>query len=406
MATPVSTVITYDSDVPAHVSALAALVSAGAVNYGAGIASGVSATAWHGKGIYWDDDGANYEPKGIWDGDVAFNATGIFDGATSYASGIFDGTDGTDGTRYDHGIWDVGTYSGDSGIFLEGSGIYPWQGAGIYDVSAGYNAKGIIDENGNYAGSGLFPGGSAGIQAYGGDGIYWGGCYADMGIFDGANQSSSGIFDGTLNGTYGSGIWDGLAYNPTGIFDGGSYQNLGIYATDGYHIYGVLADGSTFTDIADWTRVSTLRFPSAANVTTAEAVYGLDGELGPGELDMSLYALWQGAGIYTDTTTYFNTGIWNGTRLDTWSGSGIYREGEWLTDFDSTGVFDGTNLTPLADWALISGITFPAAANVTTAEAGWGVDGAGQGPGEIDMSLYTLTSEIPAGGGETSHTFA
>ena len=164
MATPVATVITYDSDDTGMVAALAALVTAGAVDNGAGIAAGsgyyYASGIWNGTSYYSTD----YQGDGIYCyGQYSpWRGAGIYDGAGGFTggwegAGIYDNYNNFCGG----GIWDGWGYQS-YGIYTPPSfsnqfpHTKPWEGAGIYDSDGNYQGtpSGIYDNSGNNMGVG------------------------------------------------------------------------------------------------------------------------------------------------------------------------------------------------------------------------------------------------------------
>jgi len=536
MATPVSTVITYDSDDTGMTTALAALVTAGAVNEGKGIADG---SAYYGSGIF---DGSTYaaggliDPAdgvakgGIWDGTAYYDA-GILVGGTYYANGISyesgyryvaDGiiSEGhVAGLDYAH-IYAGGNLTLPAGADVQagaapyGIGAYGGDGSLVetpsYPITADSKAAQLADDQAEVAAKTAFIvagtdfgtnlGASGGLLAVAdilttGTGVGAGGTYVEpvqSQVQDATNGGTAygpsgatagtlaepatqlatdqaavqaqaanisiavtdllGTVDGTLasmildaagaqNAWQGAGIYtDPATYNATGMFDGFTVtpttdwtltanivfpdvENV-VYNSGDYGIWNPPNNNWAtqyigLLDMSLYALISGIVIPAVENVTTAETAYGLTGELA-GTLDMSLYAPWQGAGIYADTGTYYANGIWDGTAYypngifdgsthyatgiyeeyyslyhasgvlnqngyyTAWIGAGIYLDEvaghasgvlDASGNYSATGHYDGSDITSISDWTLTAGIVIPAVANVSIVETGYGLTG-------------------------------
>ena len=298
MATPVATVITYDSDDTGMVAALAALVTAGAVNNGNGIADGINYNATgivDSNGVYYSDgiligDGSWFETgimvlgayyaygildstgtyaagglidpadgvakSGIWDG-AALQQTGIFDGelyhvkgiydeitASFKPSGIFDGPESGNTGWQATGIFDGSAYYG-RGMF-GGMQVYSYQSYGVMDSLQAMYEYGILDNSYSYQGaSGLMDGFGNFLYSWSGYGIYTMSGYSATGIFDGSAYFSSGILDSS-GGYFTTGVYDPVysSRQEWGTVSSAGVVNWsGMIDNDGnYHTYGLLYD--------------------------------------------------------------------------------------------------------------------------------------------------------------------
>jgi hypothetical protein len=383
--------------------------------YNSGILANYPTHVWHEKGFFEGGeqfkltgifDGTGWYPNGIFDGTDGTNGTrygtGIMDiGKTWYANGIFDGTNGTDGTRYDKGVYkdgsafsygaiDSGGYLHIDGVILDpdGNSFYTgilvdgnpkaFHGTGILDSSGVWSATGILvnlSEVMTYYSAGIFDGG---VGVYYPSGIFDAtSTYYSAGIFDGSSQHSTGILDGTgswhpfgllgVDMQVASGIYIApYDVQPTGIFDGNTW-----------HPYGLLTDANEYKNMGIvYTDGYGMHFPSSGII--AESGYRTVGmvDANGSVHDIGILpnnGIWQVQGLLrADGSVGGGIPYWSAWSEQTgfWD---IANSGIWDgSTYNATGILDGSNTWH--DWGLLDeGNIFQ-----------------GQGP---------------FGGGETSYTF-
>ena len=395
-----NTIISYDDADAGQTAALAALVTAGATNVGYGIVD--LTLAYLPFGIL-----SSTGTSGTWG--VVSNSGEIHGfGSIDYLGVLYPdgGMLASDGTYYPYGILDN---------LLT---VYP--DGGTLDYYGEFHSYGIVFENG--------------VAEYAALGIFDGTTQHETGIFDGALRHAYGImgldaafhltgtFDedsgwnefGILYATVGTGdpahaaqgIFDGSIYNATGIFDGSAWYANGIFdgtdGTDGTRYATGIFDGSAVNDLthADVSSGGTLTLPAGADVQSGAAAYGVGGssEAPSYPLTADSFAAGQADQLATDQAevTVAVASINDDTTLLTISGTqniatiqSDAAAAQLATDQGAVSAVVASITTDVTDllgeagtldmslYTTISGITFPADANVSIAEAGYGIEGTG-----------------------------
>ena len=220
----------------------------------------------------------------------------------------------------------------------------------------------------------------------------------------GAVDMGTGIADGVTNYTYG--IFDGITFKPNGIYmdSYGGYYSDGIVSGGAleYNETGILGPTGAYNDLAhaDVSSGGTLTLPAGADVQSGAAAYGVGGssEAPSYPLTADSFAAGQADQLATDQAevTVAVASINDDTTLLTISGTqniatiqSDAAAAQLATDQGAVSAVVASITTDVTDllgeagtldmslYTTISGITFPADANVSIAEAGYGIEGTG-----------------------------